>query len=322
MTYIQFIVSICGMHDMNLSGADLNLLVVLEALLLERSTARAGLRLGLSQPAVSHALGRLRRQFGDPLFVREARGLTPTPRTLELAPALAGILAATRNLLASHSFTPAESRRTFTIGMPDYTAFVLLPGVLRRLRQEAPGVTLLVRQCSSASAFELLERGHIDMAAGNFTGVKPPLAREELFSDDLVCAVRQDHPALSAPWDLGHWLSLEHLNVSLAGEPQGYIDGILARQGHHRRIAATIGHFLLAPHLLAHTDLVASEPRAMMAPLAARLGLALLPLPFEAPGFSIALVWHARIRGDDGYKWLQSVIAEESRRMRTNWGCR
>jgi DNA-binding transcriptional LysR family regulator len=313
--FIKFIVSIYVMHGANLSNVDLNLLVIFEALLAERSAVRAGHRLGLSQPAVSHALARLRRQFADPLFVRAARGLTPTPRALELAPALAEILSATRRMLAPQGFVAAESRRTFTIGIPDYPATMLLPGVLVRLRREAPGITLLVRQCTSANAFELLENGRVDMAIGNFLAARPPLATRVLFNDDLICALRQDHPALSAPWTLERWLGLDHLNVSLAGEPQGYVDEVLARQGAHRRIVATVGHFLLAPHLLPQTDLVATEPRGVLAPLAAPLGLALRSVPFKAPGFAISLAWHARIRDDEGYRWLQNVLMAEATRI-------
>ncbi len=183
-----------------------------------------------------------------------------------------------------------------------------------RVRREASNVTLLVRHASRTSAFGLLEQGRIDMAAGNFPDAKPPLASQELFTDDLVCALRQDHPALSAAWSLDHWLSLDHLNVSLAGEPQGYVDEILARQGLRRRIKATIGHFLLAPHLLARTDLVATEPRGVLEHLASRLGLVLRPLPFDAASFSVSLVWHARIRDDDGYRWLQTMMTGEGRR--------
>lgn len=301
---------------MNLLRVDLNLLVVFEALLAERSAVRAGHRLGLSQPAVSHALNRLRRQFADPLFVRGSRGLNPTPRAMELAPALADILFAIRRMLVPHGFIPAESQRTFTIGMPDYAAFMLLPGVLARLRREAPGVTLLVRQSTSANAFDLLESGRIDMAVGNFPTAKPPLASRELFNDELICALRHDHPALAAPWCLECWLTLDHLNVSLAGEPQGYVDDVLAQQGLSRRVVATVGHFLLAPHLLPQTDLVATEPRGVLTPLAQPLQLALRRVPFEAPGFSISLAWHARVRGDDGYRWLQTVLAEEAAQVR------
>lgn len=304
------------MSEMNLAAIDLNLLVVFEALLAERSAVGAGRRLGLSQPAVSHALGRLRLLLGDPLFVRAARGMTPTPRALELAPALAEVLAATRRLLAPrHGFQPALSQRTFVIGMPDYAAFLLLPGLLARVRQAAPGVTLLVRHASRATAFDLLEQGRIDMVAGNLADAKPPLAAETLFADELVCALRRDHPVLAGLWSLDAWLALDHLNVSLAGETEGYVDEVLDRHGRRRRVVATIGHFLLAPHLVAASDLVATEPRRVLAPLAERLGLALRPVPFTLAGFSVSLAWHTRVRGDDGYGWLRAQLIEEARGM-------
>lgn len=312
---IQFIVSIHNMQEMNLANIDLNLLVVFEALLLERGAARAARRLGLSQPAVSHALARLRALFADPLFVREARGLAPTPRALELAPALAESLAGARRMLAPRGFRPSESGRTFTIGMPDYAAFVLLPGLLARMRREAPNVRLLVRHASRANAFDQLEQGRIDMAVGSLPNARPPLAGRELFTDDLVCVMRRDHPALEAAWSLDRWLSLDHLHVSLAGEPHGHVDEILAQQGLRRRIVATIGHFLLTPHVLAQTDLVAAEPRRLLAPMATSMGLTLLPLPLplEAASFPVSVVWHARVRNDDGYNWLHAMLAEQSK---------
>jgi DNA-binding transcriptional LysR family regulator len=305
------------MHEMNLAKIDLNLLVVFEALLTERGAARAGRRLGRSQPAISHALSRLRKLFRDPLFVRGPDGLAPTPRALELQPEIVNILSATRQLMASgREFCARESVRTFTIGMPDYAAFILLPGLLARMRHEAPNVMVLVRHASRATAFDMLEQGHIDMAVGNFPDPKPPLAGRKLFTDDLVCAMRRDHSALSAAWSLDQWLSLDHLHVSLAGEPSGLVDQILARRGLRRRIVATVGHFLLTPFLLAQADLVATEPRGVLAPLASQMGLALRPLPLEPTNFSVSVVWHARIRNDGGYLWLQNMFADESDRNR------
>lgn len=267
---------------------------------------------------MSHALARLRSLLGDTLFVRATRGMSPTPRALELAPALAEALAATRRVLAPRGrFDPASSRRIFTVGMPDYAAFLLLPGLLERVRKVAPGVTLLVRQASYATAFDQLEQGRIDMAVGHLAAARPPIASERLFDDELICALRRKHPALSARWTLDRWLKLDHINVSLAGERNGTVDEALARHGRQRRVVATIGQFLLAPHLVAVTDLVATEPRRVLAPLARQLGLAVRPAPLALPGFTVSLACHARIRHDEGYHWLRDQISDLARPMRT-----
>jgi|AGTN01.1.fsa_nt_gi Transcriptional regulator len=301
------------MNEMNLRSLDLNLLVVFEALVIERNTARAGERLGLSQPAVSHALRRLRAIFDDPLFVRAAHGLAPTSRTEDLLPFLRQALESTRALLAPRAtFDPATSRRTFTLGMPDYAAYLLLPGLLERLRRAAPGITLLVRPVSHANALDLLENGRIDMVAGNVGEAGPPFMAVPLFSDELVCALRRDHPALALPWTPATFLELDHLNVSLAGELAGWVDKVLAERNERRKIMVTVGHFLLAPHLAATSDLIATEPRRILAPMIDRLGLVLRPVPFAVPGFSVSLVSHPRTCSDHGYLWLGRQIAEEA----------
>ncbi|MDC7789868.1 LysR substrate-binding domain-containing protein [Rhodoplanes sp. TEM] len=298
------------MQQTNLRAVDLNLLVVLDALAAERSVTRAAARLHLTQPAVSHALARLRALFGDPLFVRTPAGLSPTAAALRLAPRVAAVLAEIGGLLApGERFDPATARRRFTLGMSDYAAFVVLPALAAALRAQAPRVELVVRHTSHASGFALLEDGGAELIVGHFP--KPParIVQAPLFAETFLCAARKDHPAFARRLTAARWAALDHLQVSLSGEPSGMVDEALRRKGVRRRVVTTVGHFLVAPEILAATDLVATEPARVLGPLAARLGLATRPPPVPLPGFAVVQAWPRRLTADDGLAWLRRAVA-------------
>ena len=305
------------MQDINLAGVDLNLLTVLDALLAERQVTRAAARLGLTQPAVSHALGRLRALFGDPLLVRGAGGMQPTAKALALAPALSQALGAFRRLLApAESFAPATSTRRFVLGMSDYAAFALAPRLLAELRAAAPGAGLVIRHASRAQGFAMIESGEAELIVGNFPHPPATLAGETLAEDDLVVALRRSHPALRRRFDLEAYLACEHLNVSLRGEPSGDADAVLGRFGRQRRVVATVGHFLVVPFLLSASDLLATEPRRVMQRFAKPLGLALRPPPFDVPAYRMTQMWHRRMADDAAHRWLRTLLRKAARRGR------
>lgn len=299
------------MKKIHLSGVDLNLLVVFDALAKECHATRAAERIGLTQPAVSHALNRLRALFGDPLFVRSPRGMVPTPRAQELAPSVQSILEQVESaLLGGRSFDPASSTRQFTLGLSDYAAFVLLPRLTARLDREAPGVSLIVRNTSRSVGLPMLEDGAVELIAGNFP--EPPMhMREELlYEEDFICAGRGDHSGLDGVIDLDRYLSLRHLQVSMKGNPRGYVDAVLAEKGLKRNVAVTVGHFLMAPMLVDASDLVATEPRRLFAPLAGRLPIRLFQPPIDLPLFRVVQTWHGRHDADPGHQWLRRVLRE------------
>ncbi|MCK3777191.1 LysR family transcriptional regulator [Ensifer sesbaniae] len=301
------------MKTVNIASIDLNLLVVFDALVAEGHATRAAERIGLTQPAVSHALNRLRALFGDPLFVRSPRGMIATPVALEAAPAIRSILEQVEVVLrGGQAFEPRESARQFALGLSDYAAYVLLPRLTARLEREAPNVSLVVRNTSHGVGLPMLEEGSVELIAGNFPGPPTHLREELLYEEDFVCAGRGDHPALAGPLDLDRYLSLRHLQVSTRGNPYGYVDAVLAERGLKRKVVVTVGHFLMAPFLVDSSDLVATEPRRLFGRLPGGLPLRFFPPPIGIPPFRVVQAWHARHEADAGHQWLRRVIREIS----------
>jgi DNA-binding transcriptional LysR family regulator len=299
------------MQRINLRAVDLNLLVVFDAVIAERSVTRAADRLHLTQPAVSHALARLRALFGDPLLVRTPAGLEPTATALRLAGRIASVLNQIGSLLTpGERFDPATSTRRFTVGMSDYATFVVLPGLAARIRRAAPAVRLVVRHTSHVHGLAMLETAEAELIVGSFP--KPPARFEaqRLFTEGFVCAARGGHPAFARRLTPGAYLRLDHLHVSLSGEPSGYIDDVLRRTRRRRTVALTVGHFLVVPPILAATDLVATEPARLLRPAAGHWGLATQPPPLDLPDFDVVQMWPRRLTPEDGSAWLRRQIAD------------
>ena len=302
------------MQRINLRSVDLNLLVVFDAVMAERSVTLAAERLRLTQPAVSHALSRLRGVFKDPLFVRTPAGLEPTPAAARLAGRIGAVLNDIGAILTpDEDFAPATSARRFTIGMSDYAAFVFLPSLARRLQTVAPSMQLVARNTNHAQGIGMLDESEVELIVGNFP--KPPnrIESELLFKEGFVCAGRKGHPALARRLDLSTYLAQAHLNVSLRGDPTGYVDEVLARKRRRRRLVLTAGHFLMASWIVAATDLVATEPARVLRPSASQLGLLIQPPPFDLPEFEVAQMWPRRLTNDTGHTWLRRQIMAVAR---------
>lgn len=299
------------MNTIYIQRIDLNLLLVFDALFAERNVTRAAERLGLTQPAVSHALGRLRVLLGDPLFVRTPRGMAPTPAAeavaREVCPALRNIAGA---LGRAEEFVPEASAREFVIGLSDYASVVLLPRLLEVLKREAPRVSLVVKNAGHARGLQQVEDGEVELVVGNFPAPPPHMEERLLFRDGFVCAARSGHPAFRRAFGLKRYLSLEHVQVSTSGEAHGYVDRVLDGVGAARKVVVTVGHFMIAPLLLRTTELVATEPRRLLAPLAEQFGLVLKPVPFPVPPFDVVQVWHSRHSADGGHSWLRKVVCK------------
>lgn len=298
-------------HHINLAGLDLNLLVVFDALITEGSVTRAGERVGLSQPATSNALARLRRLTKDELFYRTTAGLRPTPRALALAqqlsPALRQIQGA---LLEDASFDPATSDRLFAIGMSDYVELTLLPKLMQRVQSVAPGVSLQVRSGDRQALFALLDSGTIDVACGLFPEAVPWHQEQPLFHDTYLCAARLDHPSLGDTLSLDNYLALPHLLISVKEDRVGRVDQLLAKQNQQRQVALSIPHFLAAPFVLAQTDLIATLARRVALAFNQTQPLKLLPLPLDLEGFSVSMRWHRSSQNSSPSQWLRSLIAD------------
>ncbi len=301
------------MNEMNISSVDLNLLTVFDAVAREGSATRAASRLNLTQPAVSHALSRLRALFGDDLFVRTPRGLAPTPLAESLAPRVRAALDTVEKLLRPQApFSPCDSSRTFVIGMSDYAALAVLPELLARLRLSAPGVRLLVRHTNRELGPGMLDGGEAELVVGNFRELPPRFSRELLFMEDFLCAWKSGMPGVRDSLDLDSYLALDHLHVSLRGSPYGWADEALKHLGRERRITVTVGHFLVAPPLLATGGLVATEPRRVIEVFAESFGLAHQRPPFPIRSFAVECLWPRRLDGDPGLTWLRGEIAAMS----------
>ncbi len=299
------------MNAVNLNRVDLNLLKVFDALVAEGHATRAAERIGLTQPAVSHALNRLRALFGDPLFVRSPHGMVPTSLAQDMAPKIHSILEQVEGMLiGGRVFDPATSTRQFVLGLSDYAAFVLLPRLTARLDREAPHVSLIVRNTGHDVGLAMLEESSVELIAGNFPEPASHMREELLYEEDFVCASRSDHPELAGTLDLDRYLSLRHLQVSTSGNPTGYVDAVLRDKGLTRTVALTVSHFLLAPMLADSSHLLATEPRRLFTSLADRLQLKLFPPPITIPSFRVVQTWHARHDADPGHQWLRRVLRE------------
>lgn len=298
------------MHQMNsLAGVDLNLLTVLEALLAERHVSRAALRLNRSQPAVSHALARLRLLLDDPLLVRHGGGLEPTARALEIQPHLHEALERMRHLLAPSGFDPARERRSFRLAMSDYGTATVLPKLMPLLRAEAPGSDLLVTQASREAMELQIRDGELDLAFGVFFDLPREIASHLLFVDRYVCLADREGLPASGRLDLDAYLARPHALVALRGDIANEIDLTLAALGHRRRICLTLPHWGVAPRLIAGTDIVLTVAGGILPPDIADRGFGLFEPPFASPAVTFSQIWHSRRQGDPAHQWLRERIA-------------
>ena len=293
------------MHNFDLRRFDLNLLVVFDALMRERHVGRAGERLHLTQPAVSHALSRLRVLLDDPLFVKHARGVAPTPRAVALEPAISAALTALGEALAADRvFDPATARRRISLAVTDYVSFVLLPGLVERLRQAAPGIDLRIRSAEPALLRDALRRGEVDFALGRIERGLSGIEAVTLIEERFVCVARAGHPALSGGLDAESFAALPQLLVSPGGEDRGLVDEALAAQGLARRVALTVPHFLAVPFIVARSDLVAALAERVALRLAEAAGIGIAALPVEMPAWRVGLARLADRPLDPALAWF------------------
>lgn len=296
------------MHDRVLSGIDLNLLVVLRALLTERHVTRAAARVGLSQSATSHALARLRELYADPLLVRSGRTLALTPRAARLLPALERGLGELEGAVAGEpEFDPATARRMFTLGISDYLQALVMGPLLRRLAVRAPGVDLCVVVFPNLR--ELLDTGAIDLAVSVPSSELRGASHQPLFDESFVCMVRRGHPHIKRAPSLELYLAQRHLVIAPTGTPGSLIDTVLAQRGLERRIALRVTNFLIAPVVVCETDLINTMPARLARHLAKTYPLRLWPPPLELPTFEYGMYWHPRLEHDPAQRWLREFTA-------------
>ncbi len=302
------------MNEIQIDPRDVNLFIVLDAVLSTGSNRAAAVRLGVTQSAVSHALAKLRHRLGDPLVVPGAeRRMVPTPLAESLAPALRDALERLSGALRGvRGFTPASSTRTFWVSSADLAGMVVLPPLVQELTRSAPGVSVRVKQ-PAEDTLSHLERGELDVALGIFRKVPASFRRQALFRERFVCVARRGHPAAQGRLTLARYLEYGHVSVAPWGRTGSIIDEALAEQGKARRVMVAVPQFFLAPFLVAQTDLLLMAPERMANLLAPAFQLELLRPPIEVEGFTMCQVWHERVQHDAAHIWFRKLIASASR---------
>lgn len=289
---------------------DFALLLIFQEVYRSRRSTAAAERLGLSQPAISHALGRLRDLFGDPLFLRRPTGLQPTARAHELAPKVDALLAQAAAIIdGPREFDAGSTRRHFRISANDFAATLITAPLLSALASEAPQARLSLSFAGGPTqAFRKLREGDLDIAIGRFPSVPEDCHVECLFQETYQVVVRSRHPALRNGLTLDTYLSLDHLIVSFAGDLVGTIDEILARDGRSRRVAASSPMFLSAFAAAAASDLIITAPRRLAVRFAHSFGLRVLDLPFVAEPFLVDMIRSRSSTNDPAVDWLVERI--------------
>ncbi|MCZ8315255.1 LysR family transcriptional regulator [Phreatobacter sp.] len=298
------------MRDTNLAGIDLNLLPPLEALLRLRNVTYAAAEVGLSQPAMSRTLARLRHLLGDPLLVRTGAGYVLTPRSRDLLPALGAALEDLRGLLHPPAFDPAGARSTVRIACSDTQAILLMPAVMARLAREAPGLDLHLVPYS-ADMIPRMAAGRLDLAFALATTPLPPGARSEAIAQDrLVMVMRRGHPLADMPLSIADYAVVDHAGIAILGDGLSDLDAALAASGISRRIAVVTPHFTAALAAVAATDLVSTLSHAFASRFAAPFGLVLREPPLPETAMTITLVWSHLRAGDRLLVWLRGLIRD------------
>jgi DNA-binding transcriptional LysR family regulator len=289
-------------------GLDLNLLLVFDAVMSERHVTRAARRLGMTQPAVSNALGRLREALGDELVLKVPGGVAPTSRALAMWPSLRAALGQIRDTLRPPAFDPARMAAAFALAMNDDLASLFVPPLARRLERRAPEVDLRVVPNVKARAPAALERGEAAMVLCTFPRQGAHLHARPVLHDRYMAVMRQGHPLAKRPLTPERFASARHLLVSPRGDPRGFVDALLEARGFSRRVGLSIHHFSLAPRLVAETDLVATLTLRTVVQSGLGHRLHVVPLPFELPPVEVRLVWHEREQNNPAHAWLRSEL--------------
>jgi DNA-binding transcriptional LysR family regulator len=296
------------MRRMNWGAFDLNLLIVFDAVMQERSVTKAGSQIGLSQPAMSHALSRLRYMLKDELFVRTPDGMVPTPRAESLAGPLRHALSEMQNALEPTAFDPRASDRRFALAVNNYSAIVVVPPLVAAAAAAAPSVQLDLRPSGTLDVLERLDRGDIDLALGPFGSAPERFAASLLLKDTYVIVMRRGHPAGRRKLTPTAFAALSHLEISSSFEDISFIDSWLAEHNQTRRIALR-APILSAAQIIVQSDLVVTLTRRVAEEFIRNLPLQISPAPYPSPELRTAMLWHRRLERLPAHRWLRDTIA-------------
>jgi DNA-binding transcriptional LysR family regulator len=294
---------------MNWGAFDLNLLIVFDAVMQERNVTRAGRKIGLSQPAVSHALGRLRYMLKDELFIRTPDGMVPTPRAEQLAAPLRRALNDMQLALEPETFVPQEATRLFVLALNNYAAVILAPSLVTAVTSTAPGVRLDLRPSGLRDLPALLDRGELDLAIGTFDEVGERFAGALLLEDSFVLAMRRDHPAAQRELTEEALARLSYLEISSSGEDSSFVDQWLGARGLARNITHRAPR-LSAGAILSGTNMVAVLSNRLAEHWVRAYGLSICRLPFASPVIRITSLWHRRFDNQPAHLWLRKLVQQ------------
>ena len=303
---------------MNMSKVDLNLFIVFDAIYTEANLTRAGQIVGITQPAVSNALARLRETFNDPLFVRTAQGMVPTPMAQNIIGPVRNALSLLRvSVQESRIFNPLQASKNYRISMTDLTEAIILPSLFQRLHRSAPAVTVESFLSKRRETTKELAAGRLDFAVDAPLNTDPQVRHVKLMEDNYVCAMRKGHPLASKKTlALDDYLGVAHIHISSRRSGLGYVDLALGKLGIQRKIALRSQHYLMASHVLHSTDMVMTVPERF----ARRNDLHWMALPVsDVPAVETHLYWHESTDHDPANRWMreqivdlcQSVVAHE-----------
>ena len=301
------------LRAVDLNDLDLNLLRVFHQLMIERRVSSVAETLGMSQPAVSSALKRLREALSDDLFLRTARGMQPTPLAEQLAEPVASAIETLRGALAQPvRFDPATARRDFVLSLTDIGEIYFLPPLLERLDLVAPGINLSTARNTVRDLKEEMESGRVDAAIGLLPQLQGRFFRQRLFRQPYVLTMRREHPLLQRRRRItvAEFSAAQHVVVIAAGTGHGEVDRQLERRRVARRVRLRVPHFVGVGHILQSTDLIATLPERMAQRIVTPFGLEYVPHPVKLPEAPIDLFWHARMQRDPGHQWLRRQIVE------------
>jgi DNA-binding transcriptional LysR family regulator len=299
---------------MNLAAIDLNLLLVFDAMMAERNVTRAAGRIGLSQPAMSNALNRLRHHLKDELFVRGADGMTPTPRAQELADPIRSSLSELEEALEAVKFDPLTSDRAFNIGCNDYVICTLIPPLAAYLSEHAPELRLRLYP-TAGNTLELLDAQAIDFGISALVDIPERFDSLTLIEDSYVVVMRKDHPLADRQLDLQRYAAADHLLVSPRGDAYGFVDAELTKQGLSRNVRMTVNNFSSAPPILAASTMILTIPRRIAeihAPLH-DLQVAPCPVPSTLDYSSAVVIWHRKLGAHPAHSWFRDALAAIAR---------
>jgi DNA-binding transcriptional LysR family regulator len=299
---------------MNWGTFDLNLLIVFDAVMQERSVTRAGSRIGLSQPAMSHALNRLRYMLKDELFVRTPDGMVPTPRAEALAPPLRKALSEMQHALEPAAFDPASSDRRFALTVNNYAAVVIAPPLVAAVAAAAPAVRIDLMPSGTLDVVEQLDRGELDLTLGSMGSPGERFAAAPLLDDAFVTVMRRGHPASRRKLSPEAFAALPHLEISSSREDTSFIDRWLSERKLMRRIVLR-APYLSAAAILVQSDLVATLSRRIAEEFVRNHPLELRKPPYPSPQVRTLMLWHRRFDGHPAHRWLRNVVTSVTRSL-------